>query len=915
MRALVVWLLWLFPPRFRHRFGADLAAAFDDRWHDDGGWRLALRTIADLLRAAAGEWRAVLWASAQPSPPARRRPSIGVLMPNVRLAFRTLAKTPLVTTVAALSLALGIGANTAIFSLFDGVLLRSLPVSAPAELVNLAAPGPKDGDSNSGAAGYRDALFSYPMFRDLERMQTVFTGIAAHAEFGANIASDGDATIGRGLLVSGSYFPVLGLRPALGRVFEPVDDAVRGEPHVVVLAHDFWRARFAGNPDVIGRTILVNGVSLTIIGVAPQGFRGTTRGLVPQVFVPLTLKGLLRPLNDPGFDNRRSYSLYLFARLRPGVSIDRARAAINRPYQEIITGIEAPLQPGMSEQTLARFKQKPIVVTPGARGQSRLEATARAPLTFLLALTAIVLVIACVNVANLLLARSAARTAEMAIRLSIGAGRRDLIVQLLTESCLLGLLGGAVGLVVAYGTLTVIRSLLPASLAMPIDVHVDPTMLGFAAALAVGTGLLFGLFPAVQSTRPDLVVALRNQAGQPSGGRAAARFRAALVTGQIALSTLLLVGAGLFAKSLVNIGRVDLGIDVEHLVTFTIEPLMNGYAPSRALALFNQVEDGLAVLPGVTTVSAAAVPLIGGDNWGTDVVVQGFDAGPDTDISTEYNAIETDFFRTAGIPMLAGRDFTRADVVGSPKVAIVNQAFVKKFKLGQTAIGARLRRGGPQSHDPLETEIVGVVRDAGYSEVKDDLPPVLYTPYRQDRRAGAAAAFYVRTSGDSDALIRAIPGVVRGLDATLPVDGLRRMSQQVSDNVAVDRMITTLAAAFAALATLLAGIGLYGVLAYAVSQRTPEIGLRMALGAAPRAIARLVLRQVARMTIVGAVSGVAVALLCGRYVGSLLFHVQGQDATVTSGALAVLVVVAAAAGAVPALRASRVDPMRALRQD
>jgi predicted permease len=502
----------------------------------------------------------------------------------------------------------------------------------------------------------------------------------------------------------------------------------------------------------------------------------------------------------------------------------------------------------------------------------------------------------------------------MAIRLSIGASRARLIGQLLTESLLLAVLGGTAGMVVAHWTLVLVISLLPPEVQHTITFSISGTVILFGIGLTFATGLLFGLFPALHSTRPDLVSTLKNQAGQPSGGRRAARVRAGLVTAQITLSMLLLVGAGLFAKSLVNVSRVDLGFNVDRLVTFTITPVMNGYTPARALVLFNQVEDGLSALPGVTSVSATAIPLVGGDNWGTDVVVQGFDGGPGMDTS-QYNAVDTDFFRTAGIPMMAGRDFTRADILGAPKVAIVNHAFVRKFTLEPHAIGARLRRGGPDSHSPFDTEIVGVVQDSGYSDVKEDIPPVLYTPYRQDKRAGAGAAFYVRTSGDPGALLHAIPGVVRALDATLPVDALRTMPQQVRENIAVDRTITMLAVAFAVLATLLAGIGLYGVLAYTVSQRTREIGLRMALGAAPASIAGLVLHQVARLTIVGAVLGGAAALLSGRYVESLLFRVQGQDATVTGGALIVLILVAASAGYLPAFRASRVDPMRALRQD
>jgi predicted permease len=834
-------------------------------------------------------------------------------MPNFRLAFRTLLKAPFLTAIAVASLALGIGANAAIFSLFHELLLQPLPVPTPDALVNLAAPGPKPGSTSCGRAGDCDVVFSYPMFRDLERQQTVFSGIAAHVLSQCNLAYDGQTTAEDMMYVSGSYFPTLGLAPAAGRLLAPSDDAVLGEPRAVVLAYDYWESRFATNPSVVGQSIVVNGVSMTIVGIAPRGFTGTTAGARPQIFAPITTRHLLDPTWD-NFNDRRAYWAYLFARLRPGVTIDQARATLGEQYRQIVTGVEAPLQKGMSDQTMARFKAKPILLTPGARGQSSLREGARGPLTFLFILTGLVLLIACANVANLLLARSAAREGEMAIRLSIGAGRRHLITQLLTESCLLAIAGGLVGLGIAYGTLAFIGSLLPAQQAATLTFRLDPAVLLFSAALSIGTGLLFGLFPALHSTRPNLAITLKNQAGQPSGGKAAARFRTALVTAQITLSMLLLIGAGLFTKSLANISRVDLGIQVDHLVTFGIAPAGNGYTPEHSRALFEQVEDALAATPGVESVSSAVVPLIAGDNWGTGVMVQGFEAGPDTDIGSRFNEIGPDFFRTVGIPMLAGRDFTKTDTLKAPKVAIVNEAFVKKFKLDRGAVGMRLRQGGPDSKDPFDTEIVGVVADAHYSEVKQEVPPLLYLPYRQDEHLGYLV-YYVRTRIDPASIVHAIPATLHRLDANLPVMELRTMPEQVRDNTAVDRTITTLAAAFAILATLLAGIGLYGVLAYTVSQRTREFGLRMALGAAPLMIGRLVARQLARMTVVGGLIGVGLALVLGRYLASLLYQMQSADAVVIAAAVLLLLVMACAAGILPALRAARIDPMRALRTE
>src|SRR5438034_5135407 len=432
-------------------------------------------------------------------------------MPNLKFALRTLFKAPFVTIVAIVSLALGIGANAAIFSLFDQLLMQPLPVPEAERLVNLRSPGPKPGSTSCNQAGDCDSVFSFPMFRDLERVQTPFTGVAAHVSFGANLAARGQTSNGRGMLVSGSYFPVLGLTPAIGRLLGPHDDRTPGESHVVVLSHAYWQSRFGSDPDVVNQTIVINGQTMTIVGVAPRGFGGTTLGVKPDVFAPITMRGFSQPFK--GFDNRRSYWAYLFARLKPGVSVAQAATTVGAPYRNILNDVEAPLQKGMSEQTLARFKAKPLVVEPGSRGQSGVSREAKAPLTLLLGVTAFVLLIACANIANLLLARGATRAGEMAVRLSIGAGRGQLVRQLLGESCLLALLGGVAGLVVAKWTLNLMAAMLPREATDTVTFEIDPIVMLFAGALAVGTGLLFGLFPALHSTRPDLVSALKGQSG------------------------------------------------------------------------------------------------------------------------------------------------------------------------------------------------------------------------------------------------------------------------------------------------------------------------------------------------------------------------------------------------------------------
>jgi len=831
-------------------------------------------------------------------------------MPSLKHAFRTLFKTPFVTAVAIVSLALGIGANSAIFSMFSALLLAPLPVAEPAALVNLSGPGPKPGSQSCGNAGGCDAVFSYPMFRDLERLQSVFTGIAAHVSFSANLAFGGQTLSGRGMLVSGSYFPVLGVQPASGRLLGPDDDRSIGQSPVVVLSHAYWTTRFNADPNVVNQAMIVNGQSLTIVGVAPSGFEGTTLGLYPEVFVPITLRGLMQS-GISQFENRQSYWAYLFARLRPGVTIEEAHTAINVPYRNIINEVEAPLQRGMSDQTMARFRARDILVEDGARGQSSVRGEAREPLTLLLGVTALVLVIACANIANLLLARAAARASEMSIRLSLGAARRQLIGQLLVESCLLAAFGGLAGLLVARWTLGLMAGLLPARQAQVIPTGLDSTVLLFAAALTVGTGLLFGLFPALHSTRPDLLSTLKGQAGQPAGARSAARFRNSLATAQIALSMTLLVAAGLFTKSLYNVARTDLGLKVDNLVTFSISPVLNGYTPERSRVLFERLEDELGAQPGVSMVTAARVPALGGSNWGTDVRVEGFESGPDTDSNSRFNDVGPGYFQTMGIPLLRGREFTPADAIGAPKVVIVNEAFAKKFNLGNEVVGKRMSSSGDEA---LDTEIVGLAQNAKYSEVKDEVPPLFFSPYRQDERIGAIN-YYVRTSVDGEAFLQQIRRVVSQLDPNLPVDNLRTMEEQVRNNVFLDRFISFLSAAFAALATLLAAIGLYGVLAYTVTQRTREIGLRMALGAAPGRVRAMVLRQVGIMTISGGIMGLVAAWWIGAAAESQLYQMEGRDPYVLAGAAALLSLVAMCAGLIPAHRASRVDPMTALRYE
>jgi predicted permease len=750
------------------------------------------------------------------------------------------------------------------------------------------------------------------MYRDLEREQTSFTGIAAHRIFGANLAQSGQTTSGQGLLVSGSYFPVLGVQPVLGRVLGPSDDVRFGEHPVAVLSHRYLESQLGADGSVLNQTIIVNGQPLTVVGVAAKGFTGTTLGADPDVFVPLTMRTQMNPWFDE-FDERRNYWIYAFARLKPGMSVEQATSSINTIYTPIIEEVEVPLQTSMTEATLQQFRDKRVVLEPGFQGQSQIHDEARTPLRLLFGITAVVLLIACANIANLLLARGANRAQEMAIRGSLGASRRRMLGQLLLESVLLAALGGLASLIVARWTLHLIAAGLPPEALGSIELRLSPEMIGFAAVLSLGTGILFGMYPAMHSTRTDLAVMLKTTLGQPSGARAARRFRDLLVTGQIALSMTLLVAAGLFIKSLSNVSRVDLGLNTDNVILFRISPELNGYESDRSADLFIRMEEELAAIPGVTAVSVDLVGVLGGSSWGNDVAVEGYEWEPGVDANSRFNRVGPGFFSTLGMPLVAGREFDASDGDGAPEVAVVNESFARKFGLESDAVGKWMSNNGGNSTE-LDIQIVGVVADAKYSDVKDAVPPVFFLPYRQDREIGSVN-FYVRTGLAPEQIMGQITPLVSRMDSDLPVDDLKTLEQQVAENVFLDRLISTLSAAFALLATILAAVGLYGVLAYTVSQRTREIGLRMALGAGKDSVRSMVLKQVGRLVLIGGLVGVVAALGLGRAAQSLLFGMEGYDGLVVGIVAVLLGLVGFGAGYIPAVRASRVDPMQALRYE
>jgi predicted permease len=835
---------------------------------------------------------------------------VGNLLSDVRYCLRGFARRPLFAAVVIATLALGISINAAVVSIYDQVLVRALPAAAPDELVNLASPGPKQGGSSTNDGGTQDEIFSYPMFRDLERLDGPFVGIAAHRKVEANLSFAGVTTAGASMLVSGSYFPLLGVRPAVGRLLDSSDDRVDGEASAAVLSHAYWQSAFGADPGVVGRTLVVNGKPLTIVGAAPQGFHGTRLGERPQVYVPITFRWLGGEESFPNHDSRKSYWAYLFARLKPGVSLEQAAAAINGPYQSILNDVDAPLLEDIGEAELARFRARAIVLTPGERGQSRVDDNSRAPLTILLVSTALVLLIASVNIANLLLARGSTRVGEIAVRASLGASRFRLLTLLLVEVLLLAIAAAIVSLPLTVGALRGMQALLPQTATESLDFNVDAAVVTATVALAVGSTLFFGLLPALKLMRVEANPAQQSGGTRQTGGRAAARFRAGLTTAQIALSMALLVLAGWFAQSLYNVTRVDVGFRVDSLTVFSIAPERNGYVPPRSADLFDRLEEDLASVPGVTSVATAAIALLDNSNWSSQVEVDGYDAGPGENTDASMNFVSPAFFKTVEMPLVTGTGFERRERADKPKVAIVNERFVERFGLGRSAIGKRLSVLGWDR----ETEIVGIVRDAKYSEVKQEIRPQVFL-LRDEVPFLGSMSFYLRSELASRDLRTAVEEVLARHDATLPIVDFRTVIDQARENVFLDRFMSTLAMVLAALATVLAGLGIYGVLSYGVVQRLREIGLRIALGAAPRNVRGMVLKQVGWMAAVGVVIGVSLALLLGQVGRALLFGLTPTDPLVPAAAVLALLAVVAAAAYLPARRAALVDPVTALRGD
>ena len=840
---------------------------------------------------------------------------MSTFMQDVRYAVRTLTRNPGFALVVVFTLGLGIGANTAIFSLMDQVLLRRLPVKNPHELVQLDGPGPFSGRTQN------DRTFSYPMYADLRDRNDVFAGLVARFPSSATMTMRNQAERVDVELVSGNTFEVLGVNAIVGRTLSPDDDRTPGAHPVAVLSHSYWQRRFAGAPAVLNQVVTINSTPVTIVGVAPAGFAGVAAAQTTDLFMPLMMKAEVTPTwND--LDNRRSRWLNVIGRLRPGLTTDAAKARLDVLYRQI-NEFELQSVPAFvsgSERFREGFRAKTLTLHPASQGLSDLRQSVQTPLFVLMAMVGLVLLIACANVANLLLSRASARQKEVAVRLALGAGRRRLIRQTMTESLVLAGLGGIVGVVLSIWVGDLLLSVMPfESFTRSLSTEPDLRVGFFTAALALLTAVVFGLIPALQASRPELNRTLREEAGNLSGGTRHAHFRKGLVVAQVALSMLLIAGAGLFARSLYNLKTLDTGFAVDGLITFRIDPSLNGYDQTRIKRFYDQLLQDIRRIPGVQSVSLAQVAMLTGSVSSRTVQVQGYEPKPDENLNPWTNEVGPDYFRTTGMPLVAGREFTERDVDGAPLVAIVNQSFANYFFPNENPIGRRF--GFRVMDNPAAIEIVGVVKDSLYADMRqgtteeNQTPRFAYIPYQQSTELNEMT-FYVRSAGlATETMPEQLRQTVRRTDAGMPIYEMQTMERTVDEALFNERMLALLSASFGLLATALAAIGLYGVMSYTVSRRTREIGIRIALGAERPTVVWMVLREVAFLTAVGIGIGVPAALALSRFVRSQLYGIEPSDPATLVIAATTLAAVGLFAGYIPARRAARVQPVRALRYE
>jgi predicted permease len=802
------------------------------------------------------------------------------MLADFRYALRGLHRAPAFALVAALSLALGIGANTAIFTLVNAILLRTLPVRDPSRLVIFTLSSP---DRFAGSA------ISPVLYQQIRAKNTVLEGFGAVADAPITVAGGSSERV-NGLLVSGNFFEIFGVSAVIGRVLTPEDDRIPDSPPVCVLSYGLWQRSFGGDRAVIGHTLQMNGQPFTILGVTPKEFTGLNQGTQTDVFAPLMAAGMSPYVNF----------LETFGRLKPGVSIAQAQASLDVLYHQFETR-----QPRGGKLSDIR-----IVLQPGSQGFSRLRAQYEQPLLILMVVVGLVLLIACANVTNLLMARASRRAKEIAIRLALGARRSQLVQQLLVESMLLTITGAALGLVLAYWVDHALVALAPQRMgggALMVDVHPDWRVFLFTLAIGLVVSLLSGIGPAIQSTHPDVAQVLK--------GEAAVRivplfsFTNAMVVAQVALSLVLLIVAGLFLRSLHNLKSVDPGFDPGQLVVLTIEPGINGYSQTQSQSFFERLMERARQVPGVLASSPGLISPLSGDFSMTGINVAGYQAQPNERPIISTNWVGPEYFKTLSTPLVAGRVFTEQDG-GVNKVAIVNEKAAKHFWPHESPIGKHAVIGG---RDRTECEIVGVVKDVKSESLREEAQATVYLPFRQNQRP--RIALHVRVVGKTAPVISALIRESHALDPNMPVFNATTMEAQLDRTISLDRLMAVLTALFGLLAVVLAAVGSYGVMALAVSARTREIGIRMALGASQARVLGKVLSESAVLTAIGIALGVPGALWASRGVGSFLYGLSATDPWTYAVLAFALAGIALSAAWIPARRAARVDPLVALRYE
>ena len=835
-----------------------------------------------------------------------------ILWQDIRYAARMLRKSPGFTAVAVLSLALGIGANTSIFSFINAVLLRPLPIDKPEQLVFVF--------SGSRTSPY--SVSSYPDYVDYRDKNQVFSDVAAYSSISVSLNSNDQAEQISGLIATGNYFDVLGVRAQLGRTFLPEEDKTPNTHLVAIISHGLWQSRFAGDPGVVGKQLLLNGHKFTIVGVAPASFNGAEAGITNDIYVPMMMQAVVRPprsgysgeMNPDLLSVRSAGWLDVVGRLKPGVTLEQAQAAMTMLAKQL-------------EQAYPETNRDQLTTLwPVSKGNPEQRGTLLSVAGLLMSVVGLVLLIACANVANLLLARAATRRKEISIRLALGASRSRLIRQLLTESVLLSLLAGAVGLLLAVWMVDALKTYTPPANFFPVafDFNLDARVLGFTLLLSILTGIIFGIAPALQASHPDLVHALKDEAMTLPGQRAR-RFtlRNLLVVAQVALSLVLLISAGLFLRSLRQAQRIDLGFNPENVLVMPLNINLLRYTKPQGQEFYRQVVERVEALPGLQSATLTRTPPLSGASRQSSVLVEGQDE-PDARHSSEGQSAPPDanrnitlaspvglrYFQTLNIPLLRGRDFTAQDNAGAPGVCIINETFAKRYFPNQEPLGKRLSLSGAKG--PW-LEVVGIARNSKYVTLGEAPAPLVYQPLLQRHETGMT--LLARTSGDPANYVAAVRREVQAIEKNLPVTNIRPMTELLGNSLFPARMGAALLGVFGSLALLLAAVGLYGVMSYSVSRRTREIGIRMALGAQSGDVLRLVLREGMTLVGIGILLGLVGAFAATRLLASFLYGVSTTDPSTFIGIAIFLAVIALVASFIPARRAAKVDPMVALRYE